>query len=31
MKYGLVVLGVSFIHFFNKLGLMKSEMYKTRN
>jgi glycosyltransferase involved in cell wall biosynthesis len=28
MKYGL---GVSFIHFFNKLGLMKSEMYKTRN
>jgi glycosyltransferase involved in cell wall biosynthesis len=31
MKYGLGVLGVSFIHFFNKIGLTKSEMYKTRN
>ena len=31
MKYGLGVLGVSFVHFFNKIGLTKSEMYKTRN
>lgn len=31
MKYGLGVLGVSFNHFFNKLGLSKSEIYKTRN
>lgn len=30
-KYGLGVLAVSFIHFFNKLGLMKSEIYKTNN
>jgi glycosyltransferase involved in cell wall biosynthesis len=30
MKYGLGVLGVSFVHFFNKLGLMKSEIYKTK-
>ncbi|MBL7902504.1 MAG: glycosyltransferase family 2 protein [Bacteroidia bacterium] len=30
MKYGLGVLGVSFTHFFNKLGLMKSEIYKTK-
>ena len=30
-KYGLGVLGVSFTHFFNKLGLMKSEIYKTKN
>ena len=31
MKYGMGVLGVSFIHFFNKLGIIKSEIYKTRN
>lgn len=31
MKYGLGVLGVSFVHFFNRIGLIKSEMYKTRN
>jgi glycosyltransferase involved in cell wall biosynthesis len=31
MKYGLGVLGVSFKHFFNKIGLLKSEIYKTRN
>lgn len=31
MKYGLGVLGVSFTHFFNKLGIMRSEIYKTRN
>ncbi len=30
-KYGMGVLGVSFLHFFCKMGLMKSEMYKTRN
>ena len=30
-KYGMGVLGVSFTHFFNKLGLMKSEIYKTKN
>ena len=30
-KYGMGVLGVSFNHFFNKLGLVKSEIYKTRN
>jgi glycosyltransferase involved in cell wall biosynthesis len=30
MKYGLGVLGVSFTHFFNKLGLLKSEIYQTR-
>jgi glycosyltransferase involved in cell wall biosynthesis len=30
-KYGLGVLGTSLTHFFNKLGLMKSEIYKTRN
>ncbi len=28
MKYGLGVLSVSFTHFFNKMGLMKSEIYK---
>ncbi len=28
MKYGFGVIRVSFIHFFNKLGLMKSEIYK---
>ncbi|MBE2190115.1 MAG: glycosyltransferase family 2 protein [Desulfobulbaceae bacterium] len=28
LKYGLGVLGVSFLHFFNKLGLVKSEIYK---
>ena len=27
MKYGVGVLGVSFTHFFNKLGLMHSEIY----
>lgn len=30
MKYGLGVLGVSFTHFFNKLGVLKSEIYKTK-
>ncbi len=30
MKYGIGVLGVSFRHRFNKMGLMKSEIYKTR-
>jgi hypothetical protein len=29
-KYGLGVLGVSFTHFFNKLGLMKSAIYVTK-
>jgi hypothetical protein len=24
-------LGVSFTHFFNRIGLMKSEIYKTNN
>jgi hypothetical protein len=27
-KYGMGVLATSFIHFFNKMGLMKSEIYK---
>ncbi len=27
-KYGMGVLGVSFLHFFNKLGLLKSNLYK---
>lgn len=31
MKYGMGVLGTSFTHFFNRIGLAKSEMYKTRN
>ena len=30
MKYGLGVLGVSFTHFFNRLGLAKSEIYKPK-
>jgi glycosyltransferase involved in cell wall biosynthesis len=30
MKYGLGVLGVSFTHFFNRIGLAKSEIYKTK-
>lgn len=30
MKYGLGVLGVSFTHFFNKLGLAKSSIYKLK-
>lgn len=29
-KYGMGVLGTSFTHFFNKIGLMKSEIYKTK-
>ncbi len=29
-KYGMGVLGTSLTHFFNKLGLMKSEIYKMR-
>lgn len=29
-KYGMGVLGTSFTHFFNKLGLMKSEIYKPK-
>ena len=28
IKYGLGVLGVSFKHLFNKIGLLKSEIYK---
>ncbi|WP_317897226.1 glycosyltransferase family 2 protein [Aurantibacillus circumpalustris] len=31
MKYGIGVLGVSFRHFFNRIGLMNSEIYKTKN
>ena len=27
-KYGLGVLGTSFVHFFNKIGILKSEIYK---
>ena len=30
MKYGMGVLGVSFKHFFNRIGLIKSDIYKTR-
>jgi glycosyltransferase involved in cell wall biosynthesis len=30
MKYGLGVLGTSFTHFFNRIGLAKSEIYKAR-
>ena len=30
MKYGMGVLGTSFTHFFNRIGLAKSEIYKTR-
>jgi glycosyltransferase involved in cell wall biosynthesis len=30
MTYGMGVLGVSFTHFFNKLGLTSSEIYKTK-
>lgn len=30
-KYGMGVLGTSFKHFFNKIGLMKSEIYKKPN
>jgi hypothetical protein len=30
MKYGMGVLGVSFQHFFCKMGLMKSDIYKER-
>lgn len=30
MKYGLGVLGTSFTHFFNRIGLLKSEIYKTK-
>jgi len=30
MTYGFGVLGTSFVHLFNKLGLMKSEIYKRR-
>jgi glycosyltransferase involved in cell wall biosynthesis len=30
MKYGMGVLGTSFRHFFNKLGIMKSEIYKSK-
>ncbi len=29
-KYGMGVLGTSFVHFFNKLGLMKSKIYQTK-
>lgn len=31
VKYGMGVLTTSLVHFFNRLGLMKSEMYKTKN
>jgi glycosyltransferase involved in cell wall biosynthesis len=30
-KYGMGVLGTSFTHFFNRIGLLKSEIYKTKN
>jgi glycosyltransferase involved in cell wall biosynthesis len=30
MKYGMGVLGVSFIHFFNRLGLLRSDIYKNK-
>ena len=30
MKYGMGVMGVSFLHFFCRAGLMKSELYKMR-
>lgn len=30
MKYGMGVLGTSFTHFFNKIGLSKSVIYKTK-
>lgn len=30
MKYGLGVLATSFTHFFNRIGLMKSEIYKAK-
>ncbi len=30
MKYGLGVLGTSFTHFFNRIGIAKSEIYKAR-
>lgn len=30
MKYGMGVMGVSFLHFFCKMGLMKSEIYRMR-
>lgn len=30
MKYGLGVLATSFTHFFNRIGLMKSEIYKPK-
>ncbi len=30
MKYGIGVLGVSFTHFFNRLGIMKSDIYKNK-
>jgi hypothetical protein len=28
--YGMGVLGTSFIHLFNKMGILKSEIYKTK-
>lgn len=31
MKYGIGVLGVSFKHFFNKIGILNSEIYKKKN
>src|ERR1700739_2640306 len=31
MKYGLGVMGTSFIHLFNKIGIMKSEIYKKQS
>jgi len=31
MKYGFGVLGVSFTHFFNRIGLLKSKIYQTNN
>lgn len=31
MKYGLGVLGVSFKHFFNRIGLIKSDIYKPKS
>jgi glycosyltransferase involved in cell wall biosynthesis len=31
MKYGFGVLGTSFVHFFNKMGIMKSEIYQSKS
>ena len=31
MTYGLGVLGVSFVHFFNRIGILKSKLYHTKS